>query len=139
MLKKLIDTNIFIDRFSDPSLHRDIFLSDGFVFLSSVVMLELRAGVHTKKALSAFNDLRDFFMRTDRIIEPLRGDYEKAGEIISRLQTIKGYNIRKSASITNDCLIAASARGVGAMVYTQNKKDFQAIRDVFEFQVSFVS
>ena len=78
-------------------------------------------------------------MRTDRIIEPSRGDYEKAGEIISRLQTIKGYNIRKSASITNDCLIAASARGVGAMVYTQNKKDFQAIQDVFEFQVSFVS
>jgi len=29
MLKKLIDTNIFIDRFSNPDLFKDIFLSEG--------------------------------------------------------------------------------------------------------------
>jgi len=85
MLKKLIDTNIFIDRFSNPDLH-----------------------------------------------------FEKAGEIISSLQSIKGYDIRKSASITNDCLLAASARSMGAVFYTQNKKDFQSILDVFDFKVSFV-
>ncbi len=38
MLKKLIDTNIFIDRFANPELCKEIFLSEGFVYLSSVVL-----------------------------------------------------------------------------------------------------
>lgn len=138
MLKKLVDTNILIDRFSNPSLHKEIFLSDGLVHLSSVVLMELRAGVHTQEALRAFNELSDFFRRVDRIVAPSVKDYEKAGEIISSLQSAKGYDIRKSASITNDCLIAASARSMGAVVYTQNKKDFQAIKDIFDFKVAFV-
>lgn len=54
------------------------------------------------------------------------------------LQSIKGYDIRKSASITNDCLIAASVRNIGGMLCTQNKKDFQAIKDVFDFKVFFI-
>lgn len=38
------------------------------------------------------------------------------------------------ASITNDCLIAVSARSYGATVYTQNRGDFTAIRDDFDFK-----
>jgi predicted nucleic acid-binding protein len=138
MLKKLIDTNLFIDRFSNPSLYRHIFLSEGLVYLSSVVLMELRAGAHSEKALKAVNDLFDFFRRVDRIIVPSISNYERAGEIISRLQTVKGYEIKKSASITNDCLIAASAKSIGAFICTQNKKDFQAIKDVFDCKVIFV-
>ena len=36
MIKKVIDTNIFIDRFSSPDLYRGIFLSSGIVYLSSI-------------------------------------------------------------------------------------------------------
>lgn len=138
MLKKLIDTNIFIDRFGNPDLYKEIFLSDGFVFLSSVVLMELRAGAHTKEAVNAIDDLGDFFKKVDRIVVPNLKDYEKAGKILSELQRIKGYDVKKSSSITNDCLIAASGRSIGAIIYTQNKKDFQAILDVFDFKVSFV-
>lgn len=138
MLKKFIDTNIFIDRFSNPTLYKDIFLSDGLVFLSSVVLMELRAGVHTKDAIKGLNELFDFFKSVDRTIVPSIKDYESAGEILSKLQVTKGYNIKKSASITNDCLIAASTRSNGAILYTQNKKDFQAIKDVYNFKVYFV-
>lgn len=138
MLKKLLDTNIFIDRFANPELYKEIFLSDGFVFLSSVVLMELRAGTHTKEAVNAVDDLGDFFKKVDRIVTPNIKDYEKAGEILSELQSVKGYDIKKSASITNDCLIAVSARSIGAMVYTQNRKDFQAIHDVFDFKVAVV-
>ena len=139
MLKKLIDTNIFIDRFSEPELYKDIFLSEGFVYLSSVVLMELRAGAHSKEAISAINDLIDFFRRADRIVAPSIRGYELAGEIIASLQSSKGYDIRKSSSITNDCLIAASAKSMGAILYTQNKKDFMAIQDVFDFKVFMVS
>jgi len=138
MLKKLVDTNVFIDRFSNPNLFKDIFLSDGLVYLSSVVLMEIKAGAHSKEALKAVNELAAFFKKVDRIVLPSIRDYEQAGEIISKLQSIKGYEIRKSASITNDALIAASARSIGAVLFTQNKKDFEAIKDVFDFKVSFV-
>jgi len=138
MLKKLIDTNIFIDRFSNPDLHKEIFLSEGLVYISSIVLMEIRAGAHTREAIHAYNELSNFFRRVNRILTPSIRDFEKAGEIIARLQSIKGYEIKKSASITNDCLLAASARSMGAVVHTQNKKDFKAIKDIFDFEVSFV-
>jgi predicted nucleic acid-binding protein len=102
MFKKLIDTNIFIDRFLNPVLYQDIFLSDGLVFLSSVVMMELRAGAHTKESMKAVNELFEFFRRVGRIVVPSIKDYEKAGEILSNLQTSKGYDIKKASSITNE-------------------------------------
>lgn len=138
MLKKLVDTNIFIDRFSNPNLYKDLFLSDGLVYMSSVVLMEIKAGAHTKEAVKAVYELAGFFRKVDRIVLPTIRDYEQAGEIISKLQSIKGYEIRKSASITNDALIAASARSIGAVLFTQNKKDFAAIKDVFDFKVCFV-
>jgi len=138
MLKKLIDTNIFIDRFGNPDLYKEIFLSDGFIYLSSVVLMELRAGAHTREAVIAVADLGDFFKKVGRIVIPNLKDYERTGEILSELQRIKGYDIKKSSSITNDCLIAVSARSIGATVYTQNKRDFQAIRDALDFKVDFV-
>ncbi|MEW6714246.1 MAG: PIN domain-containing protein [Nitrospirota bacterium] len=138
MLKKLIDTNIFIDRFLNPDAYQDIFLSEGLVYLSSVVSMELRAGAHSKEAIHAYNELRNLFSRVDRIVAPSAKAYEEAGEIIAGLQRIKGYDIKKSASITNDCLLAASARSMGAVLYTQNRKDFEAIHDIFDFKVSFV-
>lgn len=127
MIKKIIDTNIYIDLFSNPDLYKDIFLSEGTIYLSSVVLMELIAGAHTKEARKSLQDLNSFFKGVGRIIIPSVMDYEKAGEILARLQKIKGYDLKKSASITNDCLIAASVRNIGGLLYTQNKKDFQAI------------
>jgi predicted nucleic acid-binding protein len=138
MLKKLIDTNIFIDRFLDPDLYKDIFLSEGLVYLSSIVLMELRAGAHSKEAIKAVYELYELFTRVNRIAVPTAKDYERAGELIAKLQVVKGYNIKKSASITNDCIIASSARTIGATVYTQNRKDFEAILEVTDFKVVFV-
>ena len=138
MLKKLIDTNIFIDRLANPDLYKEIFLSEGFVYLSSVVLMELRAGAHIKESISAVSEIGELFRNVDRVVTPNMKDYARAGEVLSELQRVKGYNIKKSSSITNDCLIAVSARSIGAVLYTQNRKDFQAIRDVFDFKFSFV-
>jgi hypothetical protein len=137
MLRKLIDTNVFIDRFLNPDLHRDIFLSQGLTYLSAVVFMELRAGAHTREAIKAVYDLYGHFTRVNRLVIPSAADYERAGEIVARLQTVKGYSVRKSASITNDCLIASSARNMGATLYTQNRKDFAAIQELMPFRVVF--
>lgn len=138
MLKKLIDTNIFIDRFENPELFKGIFQSQGLVFLSAVVLMELRAGAHDRHALNAVHQLYYFFRKTDRLVVPSVADYERAGMIIAQLQKIRGFEIRKLASITNDCLIAASAKSIGAVVYTRNRKDFEAIHDVFDCRVEVV-
>jgi predicted nucleic acid-binding protein len=137
MLKKLVDTNIFIDRFRNPDLYKDIFLAEGLVYLSAVVLLELRAGAHSKEAVKAVAELYEHFRQVDRLVLPTARDYERAGDTIARLQSAKGYNIKKSASITNDCLIAASARSIGATVYTGNRKDFEAIKSVMDVKIVF--
>ena len=138
MLKKLIDTNIFIDRFANPEMFREIFNSEGVVVLSAVVLMELRAGAHDRQALKAVHQLYYFFRKTDRVVVPSAADYEKSGMIIAQLQKAKGYEAGKSASITNDCLIAASAKSAGAAIYTRNRKDFEAIKSVFDCRVEFV-
>ncbi len=138
MIKKILDTNLYIDLFVKPDLYADIFVSEGPIYLSSVVIMELFAGAHFKKEKHEVLNLVNLFKRLGRTVTPSARDYEKAGEILIRLQTIKSYNLRKCASITNDCLIAASSKSIGAVIYTQNKKDFQTIKDVFDFKVIFV-
>lgn len=103
MIKKLVDTNILIDRLASPTRYEDIFISPGQVVLSAVVLMELRAGSHSKDALRAYHDLAHFFKKVDRIITPTAKDYEVAGEVLAKLQSQKGYELRKTASIANDC------------------------------------
>lgn len=70
MRKKLIDTNIFIDRFADPDRFADIFTAEGTVYLSSVVLMELRAGAHLPSAIKAVDAIESFFRGVSRIITP---------------------------------------------------------------------
>lgn len=61
-----------------------------------------------------------------------------AGEILAKLQREKGYELKKTASLANDCLIATSARNLGATVVTQNARDFVAISEVFKLEIQIV-
>ncbi|MBI5044285.1 MAG: hypothetical protein HZC10_10760 [Nitrospirae bacterium] len=77
MIKKIIDTNIYIDLFLNPDLYEDIFLSEGTIYLSSVILMELIAGAHTKEARKSLKELISFFKSVGRIIIPSEMDYEK--------------------------------------------------------------
>lgn len=138
MHKKIVDTNIFIDRFADPDRYRDIFFGEGFVGLSSVVLMELRAGAHTLRAVKAVDELERFFRRVGRILTPTHHDFHVAGETLATLQRTKGYDLKKTSSLANDCLIAATARTYGATLFTQNERDFRVIHEVIDFSVVFV-
>jgi len=108
------------------------------VYLSSVVLLELRAGAHSLVAIKAVGALEKFFQRVSRVITPQHSDYRLAGQILASLQREKGYDLKKTASLANDCLIAASARNAGACVVTQNARDFIAISEIIKVEIQIV-
>jgi len=59
MTKKILDTNIYIDLFINPDLYQDIFVSEGPVCLSSVVVMELLAGAHSKNEKNTMVGTKD--------------------------------------------------------------------------------
>jgi len=50
----------------------------------------------------------------------------------------RDHNIASSHSIVNDVLIALSARASGAVVVTQNERDFRAIQTIRPFRLEVV-
>ena len=108
------------------------------VYLSSVVLLELRAGAHSLVAIKAVDALEKFFQRVSRVITPQHSDYRLAGQILASLQREKGYDLKKTASLANDCLIAASACNAGSCVVTQNARDFIAISEITKVEIQIV-
>jgi predicted nucleic acid-binding protein len=110
MLKKLIDTNIFIDRFQNPEQHRDIFTSEGVVYLSAVVFMELLAGAHTKNAAKAVYDLYNHFRRLDRLVVPSATDYERVGDILDRKNN-KGHRDSSHRLLLTRVMVTPQAAG----------------------------
>ncbi len=51
----------------------------------------------------------------------------------------RGYNLATTSSLVNDVLIALSARTIGAVVYTQNERDFAAIQSVRQFKLALIT
>jgi predicted nucleic acid-binding protein len=56
MLKKVIDTNIFIDRLADQSRFEDLFLTSGQVYMSSVVLIHYSQPQASPELRSDFSD-----------------------------------------------------------------------------------
>jgi len=136
--KVILDTNIYIDIIKSGEL--EIFYQQRYlIYLPAIVLMELKAGAHSKEAIDTINDLRDYFKRKNRIIEPTRDDFDLAGEILAKLQSEKGYDLKKTYSLANDVLIALTARKIGAEVATQNKTDFEAIKEIKDFRLEITS
>ncbi len=84
------------------------------------------------------HDLFRTFRKLDRLLVPSAEVYEDAGGVLRQLQAVQGYRLRQAPSLTNDVLIALSARAVGGTVVTQNQRDFLAIQSIRPFKLSLV-
>ena len=128
MTKIIPDTNIFIGWLRD-SKHSDLLFGPGRVrYLSSIVAMELYAGAHRKKDREDVDRIYNIFNKTRRIVVPEKSMFPKAGLILDELRTRRGYDLKKRASLSHDVLIALSALSIGAIVITENHKDFDAIQ-----------
>jgi predicted nucleic acid-binding protein len=134
--KLILDTNVYIDWF-DRGLHETLVEGPGFVrYLSSVVQMELRTGAMTRRARQLLDQLVRAHAVSGRVVAPSPAQFDEAGVALQALR-LAGREIRR-ASLVNDLLIALTARQIGAIVYTSDFEDFEAIRRVRDFSLRAV-
>ena len=138
MRKLLIDTNIWID-WINRGAYEDLLLNKNMVkYLSSIVLMELYAGVRKPKDKGQLDQLVRAFQRTNRIITRSIENYREAGQIMERLQHRQGVQIKKMIGLSHDILIALTARTIGATVVTANRQDFETLQGICPFHLQVV-
>ena len=78
----------------------------------------------------------DTFEGIGRLAAPAASDWQRAGKVIAKLNQKYGFEDKYLAKIANDVLIALSARQIGAIIVTNNTKDFLRIKEFVDFKVS---
>jgi predicted nucleic acid-binding protein len=135
MQRVVIDTNIYIDWLNQGRYENIIFQREAVKHMSAVVLMELLAGAFSTYDRRLLRNVTLPFAKTNRIVTPTVSLYQEAGEVLRRLQRVRGYSMRSAYGLVNDVLIALSARSIGASVITQNERDFKAIQSVRPFKL----
>lgn len=128
-IKVIPDTSAFIPLLKEGIMH-PVLAGEGktpLLYMSAVVMAELYAGVRDKASIKRLDQLYTTFLDLGRLIVPDAGDWQKTGKIAAQMGRKYGFEGKYIAGITNDILIALSARRIGAAVITSNIKDFLRI------------
>jgi predicted nucleic acid-binding protein len=139
MLRLVVDSGLYIDWLNARRHEGILFGGEGAKYLSAVVLMELRAGAFDVRTRRVIHDLEGKFISSGRVLTPTAAIYAEAGDVLRRLQSERGYNLKRGHPIVNDVLIALSARSMGATVVTQNAADFRAIQGIRGFPLRVVS
>jgi predicted nucleic acid-binding protein len=138
MERIVIDTNVYIDWMNEGRHETILFQREAVKYLSAVVLMELLAGAFSLGDRRLVQEVTSAFAKVGRILAPTASIYEEAGDVLRRLQTTRGYTMASAYGLTNDVLIALSARSIGATVITQNEQDFVAIQTIRPFKMALV-
>ena len=113
------------------------FAGNAPVWLSAVVLEELYAGAN-KSATRMVERLEHDFGRAKRILVPTQSDWTGAGRLLGLLAVKYDYEQIGRGRLSNDALIAMSARRMGITVITANARDFARLAQIrnFRWQVS---
>lgn len=138
----LLDSNVYIDSYRDPAFGAEFIAFHRRrlpeLTLSMVVAYELLVGAETARKQQAFRRsfLEPFIFR-DRLHVPSRATWSLAAEIDRRLRKRGGYEAKLAQrSFTNDILLAATTRELGATLVTQNLTDFELIAEHLPIKIS---
>lgn len=138
MDKALFDTDIYIDWINVGSHEELVVRRSVMRFMSSVVLMELRAGTQRAADERLVERLHDVASRTGRIVVPSAQSFWQAGRIIQQMRLKFDYDVKKRVTIVNDVLIALSCLQIGAILFTRNTRDFRAIQSLLPFQLVVV-
>ena len=135
MAPVLLDTSIYIAalRMGDQALVAlRRYLPSAPLWLSSVVLQELYAGVKPRDAHTIEKLERDF-ERAGRVLVPNLSDWAIAGKVLARLAAKYDYESIGQARLTNDALLAMSAARRGITILTANRRDFARLAEFRPF------
>lgn len=141
----VLDTNIYIwalrDRQRLADLKRFRVRARARLWLHAIVALELRAGAVTTAHGEALENLLKIYTDHDRVVVPSFDAYQQAGRIIATLALKERFPLSDAPrSFVNDTILAASCREAGALLVTENTRDFITIQrhlKGFRFQAEF--
>jgi len=137
--KHLIDTDLYIDLIQSGitlPLIREIYDKDTpGIYFSSVVAQELLADARSSAARRRVEILYRPFERVGQVITPTHGQWKDAGGILAKVLDDRPDLKTKLQALVNDCLLALSARSLGATLYTRNRDDFILLQSVRSFSL----
>ncbi len=108
-------------------------------YLACVVSAELFAGATNQAARRAVHDFVRRAHGVGRVVTLSAGDWERAGQLVAEIRQREPRLRSKLPALWNYVLIALSARQVGAMVVTQNARDFELLRRYLRFDLHLLS
>ena len=136
-VKVILDTSIYIpfinDGIENPVI--DLRSRKPLSYLCAVVIEELYAGAHDKTSINLLDRLYETFNKIGRLIVPEAADWQRTGKVIAKLGNKYGFEEKFLSKITNDVLIALSARKIGAIIVTKNTMDFIRIKEFVDFKI----
>lgn len=142
MAKHLIDTDLYVDLIQSGKtlpIIRELYEKDTpGVYFSSVVTQELLAGARSPAGKRHVEILVAPFERTGRIVTPTHRQWKEAGDVLARVLRRRPDLKSKLPSLVNDCLLALSARAIGATLYTRNRDDFMLLSQIRHFSLVVV-
>jgi predicted nucleic acid-binding protein len=143
MAKHLVDTDLYIDLIQSGGtlpILRELYQREASgIYFSSVVAQELLAGVRHPAARKHVEALLGPFEKTGRVVTPGHRQWKEAGDVLARLLDHRPDLKSKLPALVNDCLLALSARAIGATLYSRNRDDFMMLRKMRTFSLVIVS
>jgi predicted nucleic acid-binding protein len=115
--------------------HKDIINPfQNITYLAYPVMHEMWMGIKDRKDLRRLTAWRDRFIRLDRFVIPTIASLNLIGETYWILKS-KGTLDPTHPKHYSDIVIATLAHQIGATVITQNRRDFELIQTVIDFDI----
>lgn len=143
MAKHLIDTDLYIDLIQSGTtlpLIREIYDKDApGVYFSSIVAQELLAGARSPAGRKRVEILFRPFEKVGRVVTPSHSQWKVAGAILAKVLEDRPDLKSKLPGLVNDCLLALSARSLGATLYTRNRDDFVLLQSVRSFSLVVIT
>ncbi len=138
-VKLLLDASIYIPfinhGIAHPTIELELPQGQPLIYMSAVVMEELYAGALDIPSIKLLDKMYDTFSNMNRLISPDGADWQKTGKVVAQLGKKYGFEEIFLSRITNDVLLAASARKIGGAIVTNNLKDFLRIQAYIDFKI----
>jgi hypothetical protein len=74
-----------------------------------------------------------------RVITPNHSQWKDAGGILAKVLHDRPNLKSKLPALVNNCLLALSARSLGATLYTRNRDDFLLLQSIRSFSLVVIS